>query len=161
MSQVIEEELTSLITQVNNIISKQFVFYTVQFGDESFDFSPPLFAEDKERILKEKKKFLKLVFNDALKTLIDNIVEDNEPTYDNLPWKTVDNFLMSALEETDVLSGVTAEALQGLKDQAAIDAKEGVNKIALDVESPTVMCAMGATRQELADAIEKREKDVS
>ncbi len=160
MSQVIEEELTSLITQVNNIISKQFVFYKVQFGDESFDFSPPLWSEDKERIQQEKKKFLKLIFNDALKTLIENIVDDAEPSYDNLPWKTIDCFLASALEEADVLSGVTAEELQGMKDKAAHDAQEGTNKIALDIESPYVLSGKkDITQEELAHAMEKREGD--
>jgi hypothetical protein len=136
MSQVIEQELQSLITQVDSILSKPFMVYDVEFGNFKFRFEQPITKEEIEIFKSKKKEFLCLIFNDALENIIHDIVHSSEEDEEmHCNWRIVDQFLISDLKAEDVVSEYGADQLKAIKDKAAQAAKDGTNKIPLDLDS--------------------------
>jgi ribonuclease HI len=136
MSLIIEEELTSLIVQVDNILSKPFLAYDVEFGDFKYKFQQPITREETLEFKAAKKKFLKAIFTEALAVLVENIVDsDGEDIVDSNPWQTVDMFLRTDVKAEEIQSEYGAEVIKAIKEKAKEAAKDGTNKIPLDLDS--------------------------
>jgi hypothetical protein len=136
MSLIIEEELNSLITQVDNILSKPFLSYDVEFGDFKYKFEQPITKEEMVEFKAAKKEFLKAIFTEALAVLVEDIVDSNgEDVVGSNPWQTVDMFLRTDVKAEEIQSEYGAEVIKAIKEKAAQAAKDGANKIPLDFDS--------------------------
>lgn len=116
----IDLTIAEQMCKMDEMLSRDYVFYFAEVDGEKFNLLPPFSAEDLIEFEQLKKRYITLMFQKALNKLVQEVIDNNYlPLEEPKAFNDVDEFLAMDVPRDAFVSEFSAEYLQGLKDEAA------------------------------------------
>jgi hypothetical protein len=114
--------LSESMSKVNEMLSKDYVYYIVEVDGEKFNLAEPFEAEEKLSNEFNKRKYIVSLYQEAFNKLIQEIADNNYVTLERTnAFYNIDSLLSMDVPVEAFISEYSAQDLQDIKDAAAND----------------------------------------